>query len=57
MRRGGSFLSAPAGLPGDPALEGRRLGPYLVQEAIGRGGMGVVYRAVRDDDVFRKTVA
>src|SRR5277367_3095384 len=31
-------------------LQGRRIGPYRVMEEIGHGGMGTVYRAVRDDD-------
>src|SRR5207237_765425 len=35
---------------------GRRFGPYRVLERVGAGGMGVVYKAVRDDD-FQKTVA
>ncbi len=36
---------------------GRRLGPYLILRAIGVGGMGAVFLAVRDDDQFRKEVA
>jgi serine/threonine protein kinase/tetratricopeptide (TPR) repeat protein len=36
---------------------GRRFGPYRVIREIGRGGMGLVFQAVRDDDEYRKTVA
>jgi eukaryotic-like serine/threonine-protein kinase len=36
---------------------GRRFGPYRVVREIGRGGMGMVFEAVRDDDQYRKTVA
>ena len=37
--------------------QGRRIGPYLLIEVVGEGGMGVVYRAVRADHVFNKQVA
>ena len=36
---------------------GRRVGPYRIVRPIGRGGMGTVYLAVRDDDQFHKDVA
>ena len=35
---------------------GRHVGPYTIVERIGSGGMGTVYRAVREDD-FRMEVA
>src|SRR5579864_9565209 len=38
-------------------LIGDRLGSYRVVKEIGRGGMGAVYLAVRDDDEFQKRVA
>src|SRR5580704_15868868 len=38
-------------------LIGDRLGSYRVVKAIGRGGMGDVFLAVRDDDQFQKRVA
>jgi serine/threonine protein kinase len=36
---------------------GRRIGPYRLSEQIGVGGMGMVFRAERDDAEFRRTVA
>jgi non-specific serine/threonine protein kinase/serine/threonine-protein kinase len=42
---------------GAAARLGRRIGPYEVEGELGRGGMGVVLRAVRADDTYRKSVA
>ena len=36
---------------------GRHIGSYQIVEMIGQGGMGAVYRAVRDDDQYQKQVA
>jgi eukaryotic-like serine/threonine-protein kinase len=68
--RASGYLETPAGVllghfaSGDasanPAVDpniGRVIGSYRIESCIGHGGMGTVYRAVRDDDAFRKTVA
>lgn len=36
---------------------GRQLGPWRIQRVIGRGGMGLVYLAERDDGEFRQQAA
>jgi len=41
----------------DPFQPGRHLGPYRIVERIGKGGMGTIHLAVRDDDEYRKRVA
>src|SRR5215510_8436618 len=38
-------------------LTGESIGPYRVRRLIGRGGMGTVYEAERDDEQFRQQVA
>jgi tetratricopeptide (TPR) repeat protein len=43
-------------MPGDDWV-GRRIGAYRIVREIGRGGMGLVFEAMRDDDEYRKRVA
>ncbi len=52
----GESASAPTQNPED-ALIGSLLGPFRVAERIGRGGMGIVYRGVREGTDFKQEVA
>jgi len=38
-------------------MTGRHIGPYRVTGIIGQGGMAEVFRAIRDDDQYKKQVA
>ncbi|MEQ9568607.1 MAG: serine/threonine-protein kinase, partial [Longimicrobiales bacterium] len=43
--------------PGPDPRVGSRIGPWQVEDRIGEGGMGVVYRAERADGAFEQSVA
>jgi serine/threonine-protein kinase len=46
-------LAAAVALAATPALEGQRIGPYVLVREVGRGGMGTVYLAERADVEMR----
>ena len=50
------FDSDPAAAPWEVA-PGSAIGPYIVEAEIGRGGMGIVWRAHRADGTLKRTVA
>jgi serine/threonine protein kinase len=61
-REDGLFLADPASwrallLDLDSQHREAQIGNYRVVRELGRGGMGIVYLAVRNDDVFHKIVA
>ncbi len=42
----------------DPTtLIGQRIGPWVLEQEVGRGGMGLVFRARRADDAYQQKVA
>jgi non-specific serine/threonine protein kinase/serine/threonine-protein kinase len=43
--------------PSAPFVSGSRIGPYLLGERLGRGGMGEVFAAVRADGQYEQRVA
>jgi eukaryotic-like serine/threonine-protein kinase len=52
-----ALQASAASVVDDDVAPGRMVGPYRIEREIGRGGMAVVYLAVRADGEFRKHVA
>lgn len=57
LAREGFLEHSLAGLPVEPGLAGRRIGPYTLVSPIGQGGMGAVWLAERSDGRFERRAA
>lgn len=58
-RRAPAFLPTEVadGMVAEPLPPPLRIGPFRVEDKIGEGGMGAVYRGQRDDGLYDQTVA
>ncbi|MEO1039601.1 MAG: serine/threonine-protein kinase [Pseudomonadota bacterium] len=52
-----SFLDSLLKRRAEPLDAGARVGPFIVLDAVGRGGFAQVYKAKRDTDLFEQIVA
>ena len=57
LERGPGALLAQAEEATEEDFTGKRVGPYRIRREVGRGGMGAVYEALRDDAEYEKRVA